>query len=893
MRNSETSTLEYQVIWLQNVIQTLSNLVAYTTNKNSDNYSLLQYLASLEGNLQGNSKAISEKNSSYNNVINNQDKKTKSIPSLINNETSVPLSGIKSMLELIICTPVNSNSLLAEVAHDTAISLLSVIDEIFCSPQVPSNNSDCLDDENISYLSQKDTKITDGKKPVEISQTSKLTLVKNSNHLLPKVTGIPTLVNDMSLLIIDDDQIVLDRLKLAMKKSGYTTDTANNRKTTLLALTNTRYDAIIINLQMSGADAYSLCAAIREQNRSDKLPIVGLTECADDTQLQNAYETGFSHIVFKPVNFINLAHTVLLNIQHARHLEQNWQYKQILATVETSAELNHWSWDINKQHLQFSSNLQSCFQKPLSNIITLNDFVAVANDREMNNAISNCLNCGEESSWEQIIEQQGNDKKRYIEHRLRVIRSENSDYILVGTAQDISLRRYTEQKVEQLALYDTLTKLNSRSSFKTKLQDLVITSKRRNTKFALLYLDLDDFKNINDSFGHNVGDNLLVEVANRLKLLLRESDFASRIGDDEFCLLINDIDDDLLAANIAQRCLELLATSVTLAGRVIIPHVSIGIAIYPCHGDNANQLLKAADTSMYEAKKCGKNQYAFYESAMTDAAQHRLTIENDLRLAIKENQFELYYQPQVLLSNGNVHSVEALIRWNHPVNGLCSPNSFIPDIERMGLVIELGNWVVSEACKQIKLWQKQGIYNIPIAVNISTKHFEEINFADDIHTIVNNFGVSPSLIEIEITESTSRNNKIFSLTCQKLRALGFRTAIDDFGTGYSSLSVLKDAAVDVLKIDRAFVRHLPNDPKSSILIGTILGMSKALGLQVVAEGIETEDQLSVLVAMGCHMAQGFYFSKPIPANKIPALTKCCFRKKTINEIPYKNKTTYN
>ena len=897
MRNSETSILEYQVTWLQNVIQTLSNLVTYSKNVNSNNYSLLQFLSSLEENLQYSNKALNEKNLSYINATKKKDNETKKNLSLINYEITAPLNGIKSMLELIVCMPVNnSDCYLAEVSHDTALSLLTVIDDIFCSPPVSSNNTDSSDEDNIRYLSQKNTMATNGKKPVNISQPGNLKLVKNSTDLLPKIPEVlemPALVNGENLLIIDDDSIVLDRLKLAMQKTGYTTVTANNRKTTLLTLANTSYDAVIINLQMSGANAFTLCAVIREQYNNEKLPVVGLTDCVDDTQVQNAYVNGFSQLVFKPVNFINIAHTILLNIQNVRHIEQNWQHKQVLATIESSAGLNHWSWDINKQYLQFSSELQSCFQQSLSNITTLNDFIAVIDDRDMVNAITNCLDCGEKSSWEQIIEQPVDDKKRYIEHRIHLISNENMDGILIGTVQDISLRRYTEQKVEQLALYDTLTKLNSRSSFKTKLQDLVIASKRRNTKFALLYLDLDDFKNINDSFGHNVGDNLLVEVANRLRLLLRESDFASRIGDDEFCLLISDIDDNLLAANVAQRCLDLLSSSVILAGRAIIPHVSIGIAIYPFDGDNANQLLKAADTSMYEAKKGGKNQYAFYESAMTDAAQHRLMIENDLRIAIKENQFELYYQPQVLLSTGNVHSVEALIRWNHPVNGLCSPNSFIPDIERMGLVIELGNWVVSEACKQIKLWQNQGIYNIPIAVNISTKHFEETNFADDIHTIVHNFGVSPSLIEIEITESTSRNNKIFSLTCQKLRALGFRTAIDDFGTGYSSLSVLKDAAVDVLKIDRAFVRHLPNDPKSSILIGTILGMSKALGLQVVAEGIETEDQLSVLVAMGCHMAQGFYFSKPIPANKIPALTKCCFRKNTMNDIPYKNKSTYN
>ncbi len=704
---------------------------------------------------------------------------------------------------------------------------------------------------------------------------------------LVQAPASPVIGNNQQLLVVDDNQVTLDTLQNALQQLGYNVDSANNGEDALLLLSKNTYELVITDLQMPGMDGYGLCEAIRETYSVEILPILVLTSTADDVHVHDAYEIGISNFIVKPVNFLNLAYTILFTIQNTRNAHELWHNRQLLEVAEHAAQVSHWSWEIDKQKIQFSSHLQRYFEPPLDNIKTLDDFIAMVNHKGMNSAIKMCLETRKESSWEQEITHSKQEKSRFILHRFRIIKNENNDSVLIGTVQEISSIRRAEQRITDLAFYDTLTKLNSRSSFNKKLQELLVSSKRKTEKFALLYLDLDNFKNINDSFGHDVGDKLLKEVANRLRTLLREADFASRLGGDEFCLLIHDITDNLSAANVAQRCLKLLSQPVTLAEREITPHASIGIAIYPHNGNDANFLIKAADTAMYEAKNKGKNQYAFYESAMTDAAHLRLVIENDLRTALNEDQFELYYQPKISLSSGNIKSVEALIRWNHPEKGLCPPDSFIPEAERMGLIAELGEWVVTQACKQIKLWRSQGLKDMPVAVNISPSHFEQEHFSDDMARLVNELDISPSLIEIEITESTSRDHTVFTNTCKKLRALGFRTAIDDFGTGYSSLSVLKDAPVDVLKIDREFVRHLPNDSQSSILIGTILGMSKALGLQVVAEGIETEEQLTVLVAMGCHMAQGYYFSKPVPAKEIPALTKCCFRRPKTNQLAYK------
>ncbi len=700
----------------------------------------------------------------------------------------------------------------------------------------------------------------------------------------PYPVGTPTVGSGQYLLLVDDDMATLEIIQTAMQQFGYRIDSASSGQQALQLMLNNTYDLVITDLQMPGMDGYALCSAIRVNYSPETLPILILTSTADDVQVQHAYETGISNFIVKPVNLLNLAYTVLFTLQNTRNAKALWHNQQLLEAAEHTAQVSHWSWEINKQQIQFSRHLQRYFSQPLDGVTSLDELIAAIGNKSMHSAVKSCLSNGRESSWEQEIHQTEATPARYLLHRIRMVNSKDEKPMLIGTVQEISSIRRAEQRIMELAYYDSLTKLSSRSNFNNQLKNLIISSRRRSEKFALLYLDLDEFKNINDSFGHDVGDQLLIEVANRLRELLRESDFASRLGGDEFCLLINDIEDNLFAANIAQRCLELLALPFTLAGTTLTPHASIGIAIYPHDGNNSGTLIKAADTAMYEAKKAGKRQYAFYEPAMTDAAQHRLTIESDLRSALKEQQFELYYQPKISLRNGKIQSVEALIRWNHPHGKQLTPDKFIADAERIGLIKELGEWVVLQACKQIKKWQNQGVSKLAVAVNISPQHFAETNFAQNIANIVNANGVSSSLIEIEITESTSRDQQVFLNTCRQLRELGFTTAIDDFGTGYSSLSVLKGASVDVLKIDREFIRHLPNDTQSSVLVGTMLGMSKALGLQVVAEGVETEAQLKVLIAMGCHMAQGYYFSKPVPAADIPALTKCCFRRPNAEQV---------
>lgn len=672
------------------------------------------------------------------------------------------------------------------------------------------------------------------------------------------------------LLLVDDDPVTLDSIREAMVQLGYVVDAVTDGRSALRRLERDEYDLVVTDMQMPVMDGYALCTAIREKFSAETLPIIVITSTSDDVFVQQAYEAGISNFFVKPVNYLNLAYCILFTLRNVSTTKLLWRNQQLINAAEDAAEVSHWFWLINEKKLQVSSYLSRYFKLDINEAADLDEYVSEIGGEPMQEAVHKCIRSKQETSWEQEVISSDGRTTIFILHRFRYVQSDDQPMI-IGTMQNISSIRHAEKRILEMAYYDSLTGLSTRLNFNMQVEKQIKLSRRRGESFVVVFMDLDGFKDINDSFGHDVGDEMLVKISNRLQELLRETDVACRLGGDEFCILINDVEDEVAAAKFANRCLNALGQPLELAGREVIPSASLGIAMFPGDGGDVSVLIKAADTAMYAAKYAGKNQFAFYEASMTDTARERLMREQGLRRAIEEDQFELYYQPKVSLKNGKMSGVEALIRWNHPEKGLCTPDSFIPVAESMGLIDEVGQWVVRTACRQIKLWKYDGAGDIPVAVNISPTHFEKDNFVENISSIVRQENISPAMIEIEITESSSRNQKVFGQHCAELRELGFRVAIDDFGTGYSSLSVLKDAPIDVLKIDREFTRHLPRDTQSSVLIGTMLGMSKALKLEVVIEGVEDESQLQVIAALGCHMAQGYLFSKPVQANEIPAL----------------------
>ncbi len=442
-------------------------------------------------------------------------------------------------------------------------------------------------------------------------------------------------------------------------------------------------------------------------------------------------------------------------------------------------------------------------------------------------------------------------------------------------------RDQAQKRIRALAYTDELTGLASRAHFYQNLEELIKISSRHNHRFGLLYIDLDDFKGVNDSLGHDAGDLLLKNIARRLENTCRDVDFVARLSGDEFCILAKEIDDGYVT-NVAQRCIDAISEPIEISSRKLTPACSIGIAHYPDDGENLTALLKAADTSLYAAKENGKHQYAFYNPELARKAEYRFQVEQYLREAIEKQQLSLVYQPQVNVNTGEIIGVEALSRWHHPKLGQVPPADFITTAERIGMIKPLTEWVLSTACSQAIAWKKEEFPALRMAVNISPSHFLDKEIVPLIKRILDETGMAPAELELEVTESVVQTDQRNLSVFQDLRNLGVLLAIDDFGTGYSSFSSLKHLKVDSLKIDKYFVDDILVDKKSLLLIGSMIEMGHKLGYGIIVEGVEASEQLNILKNLGCGTAQGYLFSKPVNANAISKLlnSNCCAAKGT-------------
>ncbi|WP_272891810.1 bifunctional diguanylate cyclase/phosphodiesterase [Stutzerimonas stutzeri] len=438
---------------------------------------------------------------------------------------------------------------------------------------------------------------------------------------------------------------------------------------------------------------------------------------------------------------------------------------------------------------------------------------------------------------------------------------------------DMSERKASEKRIHRLAYYDSLTQLPNRTLFQDRLHSSLQLSFRRGAWVALMFLDLDRFKPINDSLGHAAGDRMLKEVAMRLASCVEEDDTVARMGGDEFTFLLRaapDRDEALTRAiHVGERILASLTEPFVLSGREFFVTASIGIALSPQDGDDISQLMKNADTAMYHAKERGKNNFQFYQAEMNARALERLELESDLRHALEQQQFVLHYQPQFLADGQTLTGVEALLRWQHPARGLVPPCDFIPALEELGLVVEVGDWVIGEACRQIAQWQEQGRAVPKVSVNLSARQFADGTLAQRIAALLEASGIAPRCLELELTESILMQDVGEAMRMLgSLKQLGPSIAIDDFGTGYSSLNYLKQFPIDVLKIDRSFVDGLPEGEQDGQIARAIIAMAHSLGMSVIAEGVENQAQLDFLREHGCDEVQGFYLGRPIPASAL-------------------------
>jgi diguanylate cyclase (GGDEF)-like protein/PAS domain S-box-containing protein len=443
---------------------------------------------------------------------------------------------------------------------------------------------------------------------------------------------------------------------------------------------------------------------------------------------------------------------------------------------------------------------------------------------------------------------------------------------IVVNTRDVTERRAIEQRVAHLAYHDALTGLPNRSLMQERISSAISRAERSAKKFAVMFIDIDNFKNINDSLGHDAGDDLLRRVAHRLSESVRAHDTIARQGGDEFIVLLDELEGHQGATRVAQKILQSLRSTFKVNGADQHVSGSIGIAVYPDDGTDASTLLKNADTAMFHSKSLGKNTFQFFTPQMTIAVKRRAALESSLRVAVKNNNFSLVYQPQIDLNTGAIVAYEALVRWVTEQGGVMMPGEFIPLAEETGLINELGRWVLEESCRQNKAWHDMGLPKRRIAVNLSARQLSDKNFVEVLNAILERTGLAPEYLELEITESqVMRQGEGSVALLNEIAAMGIHLAVDDFGTGYSSLSYLKRLPISKLKIDQSFVRDITVDPNDTAIVVAIINMAKSLDLDVIAEGIETAGQLSLLRAKGCSVGQGYYFSVPLSAKELEAM----------------------
>jgi diguanylate cyclase (GGDEF)-like protein/PAS domain S-box-containing protein len=470
-----------------------------------------------------------------------------------------------------------------------------------------------------------------------------------------------------------------------------------------------------------------------------------------------------------------------------------------------------------------------------------------------------------------------NSPKIICDLSLSVSRDENDSVDgYIGYIQDITVQKKTEELLKQQtellqkqAHYDILTGLPNRALFKDRLSQAIISSKRNNAKFALFFIDLDQFKQINDSLGHHIGDEVLIQAAKRFNSVIREEDTLARLGGDEFTIILKDLQSMQSTSMVAKKIVDIMKEPIQIRTHNLYVTASIGISIYPQDATSDDNLIKFSDVAMYKAKDAGRNNFQFYSADMTSQAFEGIVLESSLRLAIKEEQFLVYYQPQYDIKTDKIIGMEALVRWNHPTMGLILPLNFIPLAEETGLIIEIDRLVMSIAMKQFSLWYKQGFNPGVLSLNLAMKQLNEENFLTILLDTMKTIAFKTEWLELEVTEGQVMKNPESSiLKLNQIHDLGIEIAIDDFGTGYSSLSYLKKLPLDKIKIDCAFIKDIPEDKDDMAITKAIIALGKSLNLKLIAEGVETQEQKNFLMQNGCELVQGYLYSPPLTAEEI-------------------------
>ncbi|MDL2355892.1 MAG: EAL domain-containing protein, partial [Pseudomonadota bacterium] len=664
------------------------------------------------------------------------------------------------------------------------------------------------------------------------------------------------------VLVADDDPVMRLLMLEMLGQVGLDGIEAEDGAQAVAYFQSMAPDLILLDVEMPNMDGFSACREIRRIETGAPVPIIMVTGGDDIEAVTNAYEVGATDFVSKPINWPILGHRVLYVLRASDAIVRlrmaDAHNRAVLAAIpDTFFRLNRDGYYLDYEpgherhgHAAVSAfPTEACIGKHITEVLPreiaerlLEQMRAVLDTQHIRSVDYELVRFGVVHHFE-----------------ARLVATGASE--VLGLVRDISERKRTEEQIRRLAYCDSLTGIPNRQAFLETLERELHRSKAGNKKFAVLFMDLDAFKRINDTLGHNVGDHLLKIVSERLRETIRPTDLVSRgdqshnlarLGGDEFTILIPDLERVENALNVAHRVKEAMRRPFLIEGNEIFVTASIGISLFPEDGDDCNSLLKFADTAMYHAKNCGKNNAKLYSSSLTMQIMSHVKLEVGLRRALKNQELYLLYQPQIDVRSGELVGVEALIRWRHPEHGIISPTEFIPLAEETGLIVPIGEWVLRTACNQARAWQRLARRSIRMAVNLSAKQFKDENLTQIVVSALHDTGLDPKLLELELTEGTLMDDARATMaTLEQLRGIGVYLSIDDFGTGYSSMNYLKRFDVRTLKIDKSFISGLPQDSENAAITRAIIAMAHGLKMAVVAEGVETDEQLVMLQEYGC------------------------------------------